>query len=197
MPSINSRIKATGNRFSSWMRMARIPGRLQRIRVGPASTHPGRRMAGRSHSPAVQRLRAGLFLPSERCCRNVRDGFSPARWRDCLRRRCLWIRTARRRCFLRFLRSGARFSVQRRPPGWRLRLIGRDKSRPGMLKHAPHRPRVFGKWVGYTRTVNTFSVRSTGRYIVSRSTGSRPAYLIRRINSPRRMLWFVVAPASW
>lgn len=32
----------------------------------------------------------------------------------------------------------------------------------------------------YTRTVNAFSVRCTGRYAVSRSTGSRPASRINR-----------------
>jgi hypothetical protein len=48
----------------------------------------------------------------------------------------------------------------------------------------------------YTRTVNALSERSTGRYSVSRSTGSRPASVIRRINSPRRRFWLVVAPAS-
>ena len=48
----------------------------------------------------------------------------------------------------------------------------------------------------YTRTVNAFSARSTGRYSVSRSTGSRPASRIRRMSSPRRRFWLVVAPAS-
>ena len=50
--------------------------------------------------------------------------------------------------------------------------------------------------LSYTRTVNAFSARSTGRYSVSRSTGSRPASRIRRVSSPRRRFWLVVAPAS-
>jgi hypothetical protein len=41
------------------------------------------------------------------------------------------------------------------------------------------------------------SVRVTARYRVSRSTGSRPASLISRINSCRRRPCGVVAPASW
>ncbi len=49
----------------------------------------------------------------------------------------------------------------------------------------------------YTRTVKAVSVRVTGRYSVSRSTGSRPALRINCNSSPRRSPWLVVAPASW
>ena len=49
----------------------------------------------------------------------------------------------------------------------------------------------------YTATVTDVSVRVTARYKVSRSTGSRPASLISRINSCRRRPCGVVAPASW
>src|SRR5215469_11829182 len=44
-----------------------------------------------------------------------------------------------------------------------------------------------------TATVTEVSVRMTGRYMVSRSMGSRPASRIRRISSWRRMPCGVVA----
>ena len=47
-----------------------------------------------------------------------------------------------------------------------------------------------------TRTVNVASVRWTGRYSVSRSTGSRPALRMSCSSSARRIPWLVVAPAS-
>ena len=49
----------------------------------------------------------------------------------------------------------------------------------------------------YTRTVNAFSVRCTGRYSVSRSTGVLPASRISRSSSPRRSDCETVEPASW
>jgi hypothetical protein len=49
----------------------------------------------------------------------------------------------------------------------------------------------------YTATVNVVSSRITGRYNVSRSTGTRPASVISRIKSLRRNPCGVVAPASW
>ena len=49
----------------------------------------------------------------------------------------------------------------------------------------------------YTSTVNAISVRCTGLYNVSRSSGSLPASRINLSNSPRRSDCEVVAPASW
>jgi hypothetical protein len=48
-----------------------------------------------------------------------------------------------------------------------------------------------------TDTVNVSSLRVTARYIVSRSNGSRPASVISRTRSARRIPCGVVAPASW
>jgi len=48
----------------------------------------------------------------------------------------------------------------------------------------------------HTEIVNDVSVRVTGRYMVSRSTGSRPASRIRRSSSLRTIPCGVVAPAS-
>ena len=48
----------------------------------------------------------------------------------------------------------------------------------------------------HTEIVNDVSVLVTGRYMVSRSTGSRPASRIRRSSSLRTMPCGVVAPAS-
>ena len=56
---------------------------------------------------------------------------------------------------------------------------------------------VLSAFFPYTSTVNVCSARCTGRYSVSRSTGSRPARRINCSNSPRRSPCTVVAPASW
>jgi hypothetical protein len=48
-----------------------------------------------------------------------------------------------------------------------------------------------------TSTVNADSVRLTGRYVVSRSTGSRPASRINLSRSCRLRCCAVCAPASW
>jgi hypothetical protein len=48
-----------------------------------------------------------------------------------------------------------------------------------------------------TATVKLSSLRVTARYIVSRSNGSRPASVISRTRSARRIPCGVVAPASW
>src|SRR5277367_1551168 len=48
-----------------------------------------------------------------------------------------------------------------------------------------------------TATVKESSLRVTARYIVSRSNGSRPASVINRTRSARRIPCGVVAPASW
>jgi hypothetical protein len=49
----------------------------------------------------------------------------------------------------------------------------------------------------YTATVNVSSLRVTARYSVSRSNGTRPASVISRTRSARRIPCGVVAPASW
>ena len=48
----------------------------------------------------------------------------------------------------------------------------------------------------YTATVNVSSLRVTARYSVSRSNGTRPASVINRTRSARRIPCGVVAPAS-
>ena len=48
-----------------------------------------------------------------------------------------------------------------------------------------------------TAMVKLSSLRVTARYIVSRSNGSRPASIISRTRSDRRIPCGVVAPASW
>ena len=48
----------------------------------------------------------------------------------------------------------------------------------------------------YTATVNVSSLRVTARYSVSRSNGIRPASVISRTRSARRIPCGVVAPAS-
>jgi hypothetical protein len=67
----------------------------------------------------------------------------------------------------------------------------------GPKAHPNRRPKAIVCPTSYTSTVNVASVRSTGRYSVSRSTGSRPALRIRCSNSARRRPCVVVAPASW
>ena len=86
------------------------------------------------------------------------------------------------------------------------RRARKSPSRNGAETGIPGTPgfRVLG-WGGpcawtaspHTATVNVSSVRITDRYSVSRSTGTRPAVVISRISSSRRMPCGVVAPASW
>ena len=58
------------------------------------------------------------------------------------------------------------------------------------LSHKSARP-------NQTATVKVSSLRVTARYIVSRSKGSRPASVISRTRSARRIPCGVIAPASW
>ncbi len=62
----------------------------------------------------------------------------------------------------------------------------------------PHGKKLVATIVkSYTATVKLSSLRVTARYSVSRSNGTRPASVISRTKSARRIPCGVVAPASW
>jgi hypothetical protein len=71
----------------------------------------------------------------------------------------------------------------------------KGKSRHPRINSNAHAPRT--ETETQTATVKVSSLRVTARYIVSRSNGSRPASVISRTRSARRMPCGVVAPASW
>ena len=69
--------------------------------------------------------------------------------------------------------------------------LGCRRCHRGEVYNAPAR-----RPVTYTATVKVSSLRVTARYIVSRSNGTRPASVISRTRSARRIPCGVVAPAS-
>ena len=64
------------------------------------------------------------------------------------------------------------------------------------LRHSPSGSQQKRLYPTQTATVKLSSLRVTARYIVSRSNGSRPASVISRTRSARRIPCGVVAPAS-
>jgi hypothetical protein len=68
-------------------------------------------------------------------------------------------------------------------------------------RSAPYRDKVSfrnkRRITAQTATVKVSSLRVTARYMVSRSKGFRPASVINRTRSARRIPCGVVAPASW